>query len=75
MMPVMNGFEFLSKLHLTENADVPVIVLTSKELNAKEKAVLEKETSRIIFKDEVHEDEVVRQLREAVATFTKSARQ
>jgi signal transduction histidine kinase/DNA-binding response OmpR family regulator len=55
MMPEMDGFEFLRELRKRPAfAEVPVIVVTAKELTAEDMRVLSGQTERIIAKDEAY---------------------
>ena len=59
MMPEMNGFEFLRELRKRPAlADVPVIVVTAKELSAEDVRNLSGQTDRIITKDQAYLTEV-----------------
>jgi adenylate cyclase len=52
MMPEMDGFEFLRELRKQPAfADLPVIVVTAKELTAEDVRILSGQTERIIAKD------------------------
>ncbi len=67
MMPVMDGFEFLHRLRAREDLrDVPVIVLTARELSADEKAYLAKKADSVLDKRKTQLDAVVAELRSAV---------
>lgn len=53
MMPEMDGFEFLRELRKRPMfAEVPVIVVTAKELTAEDVRILSGQTERIITKDQ-----------------------
>ena len=55
MMPEMDGFEFLRELRQRPAfADVPVIVVTAKELTAEDIRILSGQTERIIAKDQAY---------------------
>ena len=50
MMPVMNGFEFLSKIKNTKIKSVPILVLTGADLDDNDKSFLKNETEKVIHK-------------------------
>jgi signal transduction histidine kinase/DNA-binding response OmpR family regulator len=53
MMPEMDGFEFLRELRKRPTfAEIPVIVVTAKELTAEDVRILSGQTERIITKDQ-----------------------
>ena len=55
LMPEMDGFEFLQKLRQRPAfVDVPVIVVTAKELTAEDVRILSGQTEQIIAKDEAY---------------------
>jgi CheY-like chemotaxis protein len=67
MMPVMDGFEFMSRLRDDDRyAEVPVVVLTAKELTADEKELLESQTQKLIVKGPHHREELLRFIRRSV---------
>jgi PAS domain S-box-containing protein len=64
MMPEMDGFEFLRELRQRPAfADVPVIVVTAKELTAEDVRVLSGQTERIIAKDQAYLTELTAAVR------------
>jgi adenylate cyclase len=70
MMPEMDGFEFLRELRKQpEFVDVPVIVVTAKELSAEDVRILSGQTEKIIAKDQTYLTEL------AVAVRGRLARQ
>src|SRR6185437_14479841 len=50
MMPVMDGFEFLAKLRESAWCDIPVAVVTAKDLSAEEREALQGLARRVIAK-------------------------
>ena len=69
MMPVMDGFETLN--HLRENpetADLPVVIITAKDLAADELDQLRSEAARIIEKNGLDRDRILKELRESMKT-------
>jgi CheY-like chemotaxis protein len=59
MMPEMDGFEFLHELRRRSAfVDIPVIVLTAKELTTEDVRILGGQTERIIAKDQAYLSEV-----------------
>jgi signal transduction histidine kinase/DNA-binding response OmpR family regulator len=70
MMPEMDGFEFLHELRKQPAfVDIPVIVVTAKELTAEDVRVLNGQTEKIIAKDQTYLTEL------AVAVRGRLARQ
>ncbi|MGE7414983.1 response regulator [Methylobacterium tarhaniae] len=68
MMPVMDGFAFLTRLRARpDGADVPVVVLTAKDITPAEKERLGRDTERVIVKGSVSLGEIGRLLRNMYA--------
>ena len=68
MMPEMDGFEFLQELRQRPAfADVPVIVVTAKELTAEDLGILSGQTERIIAKDQTYLATLAAAVRERLA--------
>ncbi|GJD79429.1 response regulator [Methylobacterium gregans] len=63
MMPEMDGFAFLRALRSRPDGDIPVVVLTAKEITDTEKASLEAQADRVIVKGSLSLGEIGRQLR------------
>jgi hypothetical protein len=73
MMPVMDGFEFLRELRGSEKGrDLPVLILTAKELGTEERRFLEAQSVRVMAKDARHIDAAMAEVREAVAMQKRS---
>ena len=67
MMPVMDGFEFLEHFKKLDNAKmVPVIVVTAKDLSAKERKSLASRVSGIVDKDKDYIDDLIRNIGMAI---------
>ena len=68
MMPEMDGFEFLRELRKQPAfVDVPVIVVTAKELTAEDIRILSGQTERIIPKDQAYLAELAAAVRGRLA--------
>ncbi|MGV7029784.1 response regulator [Methylobacterium symbioticum] len=63
MMPEMDGFGFLRALRARPDGDIPVVVLTAKEITESEKAALARSADRVIVKGSLSLAEIGRQLR------------
>lgn len=69
LMPEMDGFEFLAALRAQPvSSRVPVIVITAKELNENERALLNGHVDRILKKGGLSPGELVRQIRAVLRT-------
>jgi signal transduction histidine kinase/CheY-like chemotaxis protein len=66
MMPEMDGFEFIEEMHQRSDwRDIPVVVLTAKDLTAEDRNRLNITVERIVQKTE--RDEMLREVRAALA--------
>jgi PAS domain S-box-containing protein len=64
MMPQMDGFEFIAHLRANEDTrDVPVVVITAKELTAEERLLLNGSVQKVLSKGQFTMDDLLRQLR------------
>ena len=68
MMPVMDGFEFLLQLRgrKDETAATPVIVVTAKDLDSKDRAKLQDSVENVIQKSGKSVDDILVEVREAL---------
>jgi CheY-like chemotaxis protein len=70
MMPKMDGFEFLDELRSRPDwQDIPVVIITAKDLTEKDRARLNGGVERIIQKSD--RDEMLRQLTRAISKCVK----
>ena len=68
MMPEMDGFEFIEELrHHAEWRDIPVIVVTAKDLTEEDHRRLNGEVERVLQKDAPTRDEMLRMVSTALA--------
>jgi signal transduction histidine kinase/CheY-like chemotaxis protein/HAMP domain-containing protein len=71
MMPEMDGFEVVAALHKQEAwRDIPVIVITSLDLDARDRARLNSGVQSVLVKDQFQPADLVRQIHRI--THTKS---
>jgi CheY-like chemotaxis protein len=71
MMPEMDGFQFLSEMHdRVEWREIPVVVVTAKDLSVEERMRLNHGVERIIHKTDV--DDALRELRGFLAQFAQN---
>ncbi len=67
MMPVMDGFEFLHTLRTVEAwQQIPVVVLTAKELDERELAELTVDVESVIRKAEMSPENIIQHIRQAI---------
>jgi CheY-like chemotaxis protein len=72
-MPEMDGFEFLNEFRRHfEWCDIPVVVVTARDLTAEDRAHLNGGVERIIQKTE--RDEMLRELRDTLAKCIEPGR-
>jgi len=74
MMPVMDGFQVIRRLQ--EKADwrqIPVIVVTAKDLTSEEQAFLHDRVSRVVQKGQVDSDELREDLRSLLKRYETKA--
>jgi PAS domain S-box-containing protein len=73
MMPEVDGFEFLSRFRQDSRfVDVPVVVVTAKELTKQEEAELHRSTSEIIGKASRGPGELLAEVRRALRDLSPS---
>ena len=74
MMPVMDGFEFLSHYRKLEGSEkVPVIVVTAKDLTAADRDELEGHVSEIFTKEEDYIEDLIQSIGGIVSSPNKEA--
>ena len=75
LMPRMDGFELLKRLRADQRwREIPVIVLTAKDLGGDERAALERSVRGVIEKLGLDREALVRELRSALGTYQHVAR-
>jgi signal transduction histidine kinase/CheY-like chemotaxis protein len=74
LMPVMDGFEFLRELRGHEQwSQIPVVVITAKELTAAEREQLTGRVVQIIQKESLHWDALEMEINRLVAQHARDA--
>jgi CheY-like chemotaxis protein len=64
MMPEMDGFEFLTELRKKEAwADIPVVVVTAKDITAEEQARLDGHVKRVVQKGGLSREQLAKEIR------------
>jgi CheY-like chemotaxis protein len=65
MMPVMDGFEFLTRMRVNSDwVHIPVMVLTAKDLTLEDRNILKDQVSIVIEKGTNDYEEVARMIRQ-----------
>ncbi|NOR87993.1 MAG: response regulator, partial [Bacteroidales bacterium] len=73
MMPEMNGFQVLEKIRKDEKTkDLPIIVVTAKDLTSDDKKVLSGNISSIITKSEVSQQDILVEINRIIKDLEKS---
>jgi CheY-like chemotaxis protein len=66
-MPVMDGFEFLIKMRSKSDwIDIPVMVLTAKDLTPEDRNILKDKVSVVVEKGKSDYEEVAKMIRQVV---------
>jgi CheY-like chemotaxis protein len=74
MMPVMDGFDFLLEMRAkAEWLDIPVIVLTAKDLTEEDRRVLSGRVEQIVEKVACSNDQVVNLIRQVLVHHAQPA--
>jgi len=67
MMPVMNGFDFIQELRKNKDwQDIPVVILTAKDLTPEDRQQLKGNVERVYQKGEYNRDQLLNEVRELV---------
>ena len=76
MMPEMDGFEFIKRVRANPNwRNIPVIVVTAKTLDAKDRQSLSGSVERLLHKGEQSLDELLATLNEMLPAQIEPERQ
>ena len=68
MMPEMDGFQVVADLQQSADwRDIPVIVITARDLDAKEREVLNSGIRSVLVKESFHPAELIARIRRLVA--------
>ncbi|MBI4389629.1 MAG: response regulator [Nitrospinae bacterium] len=69
-LPIMDGFEFLSQIRRAEKwRSIPILVLTSKELNQEERLRLSEYSDGVLMKGNYSKEDLVNQIRRFAGYF------
>ena len=69
MMPVMDGFEFLSRIREVETlADIPVLVITAADLSNSDKERLRGSVENVIQKDSVNKERMLEEITNLISS-------
>ena len=72
MMPEMDGFEFVSQLRARpDGGDVPVVVLTAKDISGEEREFLSGSVQRIMRKGSIDQRALARELRRLLSPISQ----
>lgn len=72
MMPVMDGFTFIKELKkLDPNHNIPIIVITARELSTNETTNLNKDAEHILHKSAYKKDELLQQIKDIVINIKR----
>jgi CheY-like chemotaxis protein len=67
MMPVMNGFDFVKELRKNKEwHDIPIVILTAKDLTVEDRQQLKGNVERVYQKGEYNRDQLLNEVRELV---------
>ncbi len=71
LMPEMDGFELLDIIHSQQEwKDIPVVIITGKELTAEETSALNSRVSDVVHKSHLSESDVVEKIKEQLSQLT-----
>ena len=69
MMPIMNGFEFLSRIREVETlTDIPVLVITAADLSNSDKERLRGSVENVIQKDSVNKERMLEEITNLISS-------
>jgi CheY-like chemotaxis protein len=72
MMPIMNGFDFIRELRNNKEwRDIPVIILTAKDLTLEDRQHLKGNVERVLQKGDYSRDQLLGQIRDLVKSSVK----
>jgi PAS domain S-box-containing protein len=76
MMPEMDGFEFLSNFRKRQEwSQIPVVVITAKELTAEDRLALNGSVEKVLLKGEFSRQDLLDRVREFVSACVASSNQ
>ena len=71
IMPIMDGFEFLNKINNYEDQNIPVIIITSKDLSEDDLKYLNKNSNNIIQKGNYTRNQLVTEIDKVIKQNNK----
>jgi PAS domain S-box-containing protein len=75
MMPEMDGFDFVERLRSDRKSDIPVVIVTAKDLTDEDRAKLNGHVTTVLQKGNYSRDELLSEVASRLGSRLKSARE